>query len=251
MSSARATPLQPESIQPEKCSVELRLQLLSRLSFFAALTHAEVAEVNKLFREQGYRPEASIYFAGDPASRLYVVAAGKVKMLRHTLSGQDVLLEILTPGELFGTLAALGETHYPATAQALTTCCVLAIDAGDFQRILQRFPSVALRVLDVTAARLQEAYETIRQLSADSAERRIAALLLKLAEKVGEQRPEGLLLQIPLSRQDIAAMTGATPETASRILSHFRKAGLVRSGRQWIALTDPAALAAIAGEQTG
>jgi CRP/FNR family transcriptional regulator, nitrogen oxide reductase regulator len=245
----RETPLHAESIQPEMCSTEFRLQILSRLPFFAGLPQTEMAAVNSLFQEQGYQPEESIYFAGDPPAFLYVVAVGKVKLLRHTLGGQDVLLEILAPGELFGTLAALGDKHYTDTAQAQTICCVLAIGTDDFQQILHRFPTVALNVLNIIAERLQEAYDTIRQLSADSAERRIAATLLKLAEKMGEQRPEGILIQMPLSRQDIAAMTGTTPETASRILSHFRKAKLVRSGRQWIALVDPVALAAIVGEE--
>jgi CRP/FNR family transcriptional regulator, nitrogen oxide reductase regulator len=246
MSEPRHTPLKSEAIQPHMCSTELRLQLLGQVSFFAGLSGAELAEVNQYFRETGFQPQATIYFAGDPATRLYVVAIGKVKLLRHSLSGQDVLLDILTPGELFGSLAALGNPEYPDTAQAQTACCTLVIDAGDFQRILRRFPAVALQVLEMTAARLQEAHTTIRQLSAQPAEQRIAAVMLKLAEKAGEPGPEGLLIQMPLSRQDIAELTGTTTETASRILSQFRKAGLIGSGRQWIALKDPDGLAAIA-----
>jgi CRP-like cAMP-binding protein len=69
---------------------------------------------------------------------------------------------------------------------------------------------------------------------------------LYLAAKIGEEQEGGLLLQVPLSRQDLASMTGTTPESASRVISQFKKQGLVKSGRQWISLVDRAALAEIA-----
>jgi len=65
------------------------------------------------------------YFWGAPAARLYVVAAGKIKLSRHTLSGQDVVLDLLGPGDFFGSLEILGDEGYPDTAQAQTQVCVL------------------------------------------------------------------------------------------------------------------------------
>jgi CRP-like cAMP-binding protein len=236
----------PDPIDPLQCTPQLRLQILHGLPFFAHLSHEEVRAVDRHFRERGYTPGEPIYHAGEEATHLYVVAAGKIKLVRHTLSGQDVLLDILTPGDYFGALPALGETRYPDSAEAQTACCALAVSAADFGDILQRHPTVALPLLEMTAARLREAQETIRQLSAHSAEQRVAATLLKLGDKLGQQREDDLLIQMPLSRQDVADMTGSTVETASRILSSFRKRGLIRSGRQWIALRDPAALRALA-----
>ena len=235
-------PLQPEDIHPAMCTPELRLQILHGLPFFAGLTHTDIHAVDRYFRDRGYMPGESIYLTGEAATHLYVVAAGKVKLLRHTLGGQDVLLDIMTPGDFFGTLPNLGETRYPDSAQAQTACCTLTVSAVDFQHILQRYPSAALHLLEITAARLREAQESIRRLSAHSAEQRVAAILLRLGQKLGEQRRDELLIQMPLSRQDIAGMTGTTPETASRILSHFRKSGLIRSGREWIAIRDLHAL---------
>jgi CRP-like cAMP-binding protein len=242
----RHTPLASEPIEPEVCTLDVRLQVLHQVPFFADLSHTQIAEINRVFMAEGYSADETIYVAGDAANRLYVVATGKVKLLRHTLVGQDVLLDILAPGEFFGSLAALGTEAYPDTAQAQTGCCVLSIAGDEFQNILQHYPMVALRVLTLIAERLKAAHETIRQLSAHSAEQRIAAILLKLAEKVGEAGEKGILIQMPLSRQDIAALTGTTSETASRILSQFRKEKLINSGRQWIAVTDQEGLAALA-----
>lgn len=72
--------------------------------------------------------------------------------------------------------------------------------------------------------------------------------MLKLAEKLGEPRPEGLLIQMPLSRPELAEMTGTTVETASRVMSQFQKEGLIRTGRQWVALADKLRLSAIVAE---
>jgi CRP-like cAMP-binding protein len=248
MTHRRHTPLETEDIEPHMCTVELRLEILGQVPFFVGLAPDQVADVNTLFREHGYTAGETIYFAGDPATRLYVVAAGKVKLMRHTLSGQDVVLDILTPGEFFGSVSALGDEEHPDTAQAQTMCCVLGIAADDFQTVLERYPGIAVRALDMVTSRLKAAHETVRQLSAHPVEQRIAATLLSLAEKLGEEQDEGLLIQVPLSRQDVAEMTGTTPETASRVMSQFRKAGLIRSGRQWVAIADREGLARIAEE---
>jgi CRP-like cAMP-binding protein len=238
----RKTPIESEPVEPQMCTVDLRLEILSRVPFFNQLASQEIARINRLFHERGYMPGEAIYFASDPASHLYVVADGRVKLLRHTWSGKDVLLDILTPGEFFGSLSAIGDEEYPDTALAHTATCALRVDSEGFRQILEEYPSVAVRVLDITSQRLQEAYEMIRQLSAYPVEMRIAHTLLKLAEKLGQEREVGLLIQTQLSRDDLAEMAGTTTETASRIMSQFQKDGLIRSGRQWVAIRDLEAL---------
>jgi CRP-like cAMP-binding protein len=250
MMNRRRIPLEPEPIAPHMCSVELRLNILRRVPFFAGLAAADLAAINRRFHERGYAAGETIYVAGDVALRLYVVAVGKVKVVRHTLAGQDIVLDVLAPGELFGALSALGDAEYPDTAQALTPCCVLEIAAEDFQAILRDHPAVALAALDIVVGRLEAAHEQIHQLSAQSAASRVAAALLALSRKLGQPHDDALLIQMPLSREDLAAMTGATAETVSRIMSKLRAEGVIRSGRQWVAIADPARLAAIAGEES-
>src|SRR5690554_2994369 len=246
MSERRRSPVEPESIEPHMCSLDLRLEIIGKLPFFEGLPPAEIERINQSFREIGYQPGETIFFTGDPAVRLYVVASGKVKLMRHTFTGQDILVDILTPGDVFGSLSTLGDETYPNTAQAQTMVCALAINAEDFRRILATYPTVALKVLDMTSARLNEAQEMVRRLSAHSVEQRIAYTLLKLAEKLGEPQDVGLLIQMPLSREDLAGMTGTTTATASRVISQLQRDGLINSGRQWVAITDVQALREIA-----
>lgn len=242
----RSTPLDVEAPEPHACTVDLRLRLLGQVPFFAGLGRDDIAKIDSSFHDRGFETGDLIYAAGDEAKRLYVVLAGKVKLVRHTLIGQDVVLDLLGPGEFLGTLSVFGDEEYPDTAYAQTGCCVISIEAGDFQAIMQRYPPVALAVLNVVQERLRSAHDLIRQLSAQPVESRIAAALLKLAGRMGKVEGDRILIQTPLSRQDLADMVGTTLETASRIISQFRKAGLIESGRQWIAILDRQALEALA-----
>lgn len=246
MNKRRKTPVQVETTEPHLCSVNLRLKLLHEVPFFADLSHDQIVEINRLFHEKGFDKGDYLYFAGDPVEYLYIIAEGRVKLLRHTAAGKDVMLDLLIPGEYFGTLSTENNSLYQDTAQAVTPICALAISREDFRIIFSKYPSVGIKVLDTVAARLEQAHATIQQLSAQSAERRIATMLLRLASKLGEEHDVGLLIQTPLTRDELAEMTATTPETASRVISQFQKEGWISTGRQWVALTDIDALNEIA-----
>lgn len=245
--SRRSTPLTVEPVEPEICTTERRLALLGQVPFFSGLALPDVAQINHHFQDRGFESGQLIYAAGDEARRLYVVLIGKVKLVRHTLSGQDVVLDLLGPGDFFGTHSVLGDDLYLDTAYAQTGCCVISIEAADFQAILHRYPPVALVVLEIVQQRLRSAHDLIRQLSAESVESRIAAALLRLADRMGQVECDRILIQTPLSRQDLANMVGTTVETASRVVSQLRQAGLIESGRQWIAILDRQGLENLTG----
>lgn len=246
MTERRHSPIDRERVPASACTTDHRRQILRNVPFFQDLSGDAVAAINERFRAFAYEADETIYHSGQPASELHVVADGHVRLVRYAQDGHKVMLDVLAPGEIFGGLSMLGDTAYADTAEAQTDCCVLGINAADFRDTLQQHPTVALRVLDHTSERLRAAHEAIEGLSAHSVQIRIASLLIHLGDKLGEESPEGRLIQMPLSRRDIASMTGTTPETASRILSDFREADLIDSGRQWIALRDVERLRAIA-----
>ncbi|ABG04762.1 transcriptional regulator, Crp/Fnr family [Rubrobacter xylanophilus DSM 9941] len=242
----RTTPLNKDHISPARCGPALRLSLLRRVPLFARLDDAQLADVDGVFRERGYAAGERIYSGGDPAGTFYVVAVGKVKLVRPSAQGRDVLLEILGPGDTLGTVPMFGDDVYPDSAEAQTDCCLLAITAADLRTVVERYPPVAHTLLEVLSGQLRSAREAIRQASAGSVESRVAASLLKLADRLGSDRRGETLIQVPLTRQDLADMTGAQVETVSRVMSRWRKEGLIRSGRGWVAVVDRERLAAIA-----
>lgn len=199
----RYTPLAANAVEPASCTPGRRLEILRMVPLFKNLTPPQLEEVSVRFQAQSYAAGESIYHAGDPAQQLCVLATGKVKLLRYSASGQEVLLDLLVPGEFFGSLTALGDEAYQDSAVAQTDCCVLVMQASTFEEILSAYPLVTRAALELTASRLRIAQETIRQLGSLSVEQRLAATLLKLGEKLGEKRNDGLLLQVPFHNKTL------------------------------------------------
>jgi CRP-like cAMP-binding protein len=237
-------------VDPAVCSLEYRLKIIGRLPFFHHLSPVEIADINHRFVDRDIPAEQAIYFEGDPGEYLYLVAVGKVKLMRHTPSGRDVLLDVLRGGEYFGNLSVPGGRGYTETATAQTDCCILQISSSNFERILSTYPDVTMKVLQAVGQRLEDSQEIVKQLSVYSIEQRIAAALIRLAKKMGEQRGGGMLIQLPFSRQDLAAMTGTTIETVSRVMSRFSGQALITTGRKWVAVNDLERLELIEKEGT-
>ena len=241
----RKTPLDHDHIEPHMCDLDLRLYILGRLPFFKGISAKTLQEINGLFIERGFTPGEIIYSEGGSTNRLYVIADGNVKLMRHTHSGKDVMLDILKPGDFFGKLTHSEDDAYSETAHAHTPVCVLSIEGYEFRQLLHQHPPVTLKVMDIMTGRLREAHEMVHLLSVASVEQRVAHVLLKLGDKLGEQDKVGLLIQMPLSRSDLAELTGTTTETASRVMSQIQKEGLIQTGRQWVAITNKSGLAAL------
>lgn len=249
MKPRRKSPVHTITTEPQHCSINLRLKILGKLPFFDGLSSKALKEINERFVETGYQPGGRIYSAGDPAERLFVVADGKVKLLQHAAGGRNVLLDILASGEFFGNLATLGVGEYADTAQAQTSACVLSIRSEDFRAVLDLHPGLALKTLAILSERLNAANLRVLQFSSLPVEQRIVLALLKLGEKLGLEKENGLLIDVPISRDDLAEMTGTTPETASRVMSQLQSSGLVESGRQWVSLINRGRLEALGMEK--
>lgn len=242
------SPVRLDWVDPAVCSLEYRLKIIGRLPFFRHLSPEAIVVISGLFDDREVAAEQVIYFEGDPGEHLYLVATGKVKLTRHTASGREVLLDILRGGEYFGNLTFISKRSYTETAIAQTDGCILQISAQNFEKILIRYPDVTMKVLKAVGQRLEESQEIVKQLSAYTVEQRVAAALVRLADKLGEQKQKGVLIQLPFSRQDLAAMTGATVETVSRVMSRFSADRLVRTGRKWVSINDLDGLEAVAKE---
>jgi CRP/FNR family transcriptional regulator len=207
------------------------VDVLRQVPLFASLTNEQIAAAAGWFRVETFAQDAMIFLEGDPADRLWVVASGQVKIVKHTRDGQENLLEVITPGEMFGGAGLLLAEH-PATAVAMTPTIALSIERGPYLQLIRQYPDVALRIIDLLGERLQAAMK-MRALAVERVDVRLANILLKLCDKVGEPigepAEEGTRINLPLSRQDLADMAGTTIETAIRVMSRLRKEGLVHT----------------------
>ncbi len=175
----------------------------------------ELAEGEVLFRE------------GEEADRLWLLLSGQIKMMRTGGRGCETILEVIMPGELLGGAVILQEDN-PSTAVAMAPSRLLGIPRVEWCDAIRRNPELALGLIGLLGGRLRLVMAA-HAATTERVDRRIAAILVRLADKTGRDGPGGRRLGIALTRQDLADMAGTTVETAIRVMSRFRKEGIAEN----------------------
>jgi CRP/FNR family transcriptional regulator len=221
-------------------------EVLRRTTIFRRLTGEDRQRLATVAGTRAYEKGAMIFSEGDPPDQLYTVIEGRVKIVKSTARGTDVILEIFGPGDPLGAVAVYESRVYPATAVALepTTCLVVPQQA--FFALLERYPTLVRGLLTGLSHRLVELTNRLAELSTGRVEARLARFFLKLARDIGQWRTDGIFVPLVLSRQEIADMIGTTIETSIRIMSRWGKERLVRTEKDGFLVIDQAALQTIA-----
>lgn len=223
--------------------------LLGSSSLFASLSAEDRLALGKQFVRMRYEKNKYLFFEGDVAEWLVLIAQGRVKMVKQSESGRETILATFGPGQIVGEVGVLVGDVYPATAQALEPAITLNLRREAYVKVVRNHPDLAWALIAELAHRLQGAHETIRSLAVEKVERRVARVLLRMASTSGERLEGGAVrITLPLSRQDIADMAGTVIETAIRAMSKFQKQGLVETREGSIVLLQPHQLVAIAEE---
>ncbi len=207
-----------------------KTQILGRSFIFSSLNDDELGELADLAIERSFVPNEFIFWDGDASEWFYIVAEGKVKVLKYSSSGREFIIAFFGPGEMFGEVAVFENKPYPASAQAVAETKVVGIRRGDLLSFLTNRPQVALRIISVLGGRLRDAQGRLRDLAGERVEQRLASVLLMLSTKLG--------LTLPFTRQEIADMVGTTTETAIRIISHLKDRGIILSIRGKVIILD-------------
>jgi CRP/FNR family transcriptional regulator len=199
---------------------------------FAGLPARELESLAAAAGEQSCRAREYIFHEGDPALWLWLVKTGHVRIVRHSRAGKDVVLELLGPGEIFGGVAVIERRPYPAAAQATEPSVVVKIPADVVLGLAERHPPVVREMALLIGRRLRAAHDSVR-LAVEPVESRLAASLLRLADREGVRTQSGVALPFHLTRQSLADMSGTTVETAIRVVSRWQRDALVedRGGR--------------------
>jgi len=166
--------------------------------------------------------------------------------VKLTPAGQQVVIRYVVPGEMFGIAVQMGRQSYPATAQAVMDSLALVWPSSAWPTLVARCPALAESALHIVGTRLDEAHVRVVELATEEVERRVAHALLRLLKQAGRKVDDGIEVAFPITREDVAQMTGTTLHTVSRILSAWETRGLVEGGRQRIVVRDPHGLFAIA-----
>jgi CRP/FNR family transcriptional regulator len=209
------------------------LDFLRASAVFAGLPPRELESLAAAACEEPCRAREYVFHEGDPALWLCLVKSGHVRIVRHSRAGKDVVLELLGPGEIFGGVAVIERRPYPAAAQATEPSVVVKIPAELAIGLAERHPSVVREMALLIGRRLRAAHDSVKSLSVELVEARLAATLLRLADREGVRTTSGVELPFHLTRQSLADMSGTTVETAIRVVSRWLRDGLVedRGGR--------------------
>ena len=226
-----------------------RTDLLAQSTLFAPLSEKEQSEVARRFSPHRYEKDDYLFWEGEPAEWLVLVTEGQVKMIKHSESGRETILATFGPGQIVGEVGVLVGETYPATAQALEPASTLNLRRDDYTELVRQYPDLAWALIQELGRRLQGAHERIRSLAVEKVERRVARVVLRMANTAGERLDDGTVrISVPLSRHDVADMAGTVIETAIRALSKFQKQGLVETREGHIVLLEAHRLVAIAEE---
>ncbi len=224
--------------------------LLASIDLFDQLTIQDLDEIASAAKQRNYKKNTYLFHQGDPAKRFSVLVKGKVKLTQLTEDGQQIILRYVSPGEAFAVIAVLSKISYPVTATAVNQVSVLSWEDETMLDLMQKHPQLAINSLSILAERIQEFQDRFRELATERVERRIARALTRLASQTGRKLDHGILIDITLTRQDLAEMTGTTLFTVSRILSQWEKDGLVSSQREQVTILAPHQLVVIAEDMT-
>ena len=215
-----------------------KAEILRKSLIFSGLNQDELGELAKLAVERTLASGEFVFWEGDAPEWLYLVAAGRIKVLKHSSLGKEFIVAFFGPGEMFGEVAVFEAKPYPASAQAAAETTVLGIRKDDFVSFLAQRPQVALRIINVLGGRLRDAQSRLQDLASERVEQRIYRMLLMLSAKLGAT--------LPFTRQEIADMSGTTIETTIRVMSRLKTGGIIRSVRGKITILNETKLRLLA-----
>lgn len=213
--------------------------LISGLPAFEGLDAASQDNILQSARSLRVEKDATIFDQDGEAHSFFLLLDGRVRVVKSTPDGQQVVMRYIVPGELMGIAQALGRATYPASAIAVVDCVVLAWPGRLWQQFVSAYPTFGENTYRTVGNRINETQSQIVEMATEQVERRVAHSLLRLIKQSGRKTAEGILIDFPISRQDIAEMTGTTLHTVSRLLTAWEEKGLVKSARQQVTVVEP------------
>lgn len=214
--------------------------IIRRVAVLHAATEEDVQAIASLGIQRAVEDGSFFFMQGEAAEYLYIMISGRAKLCQFSSDGQQVNLRTLNPNQLFGAVGAVQENAtYPASAQAIEDSLAIAIRSDQFRKLLEKRPHLSFGLMKLMTGYIQEMQNRYREMVTEKVEQRIARVLLRLAGQSGKRVEEGVLIELPFSRQNLAEMAGTTLYTVSRTLSAWEKQGLISNGREKVTLTNP------------
>ncbi len=212
--------------------------LLRRIPLFKDLSDEVLAGLAPHLRRRAFRRGTMIFHKDQAGDALYIVESGRVRIFLPAEGGEELSIDMLGPGDVFGDMALLDGRPRSASADALDDTVAYTLSRDEFQRHLATAPQLASALIELLSTRLRHLMHYTETLAFLDVHARIARTLLELAKRYGVEA-DGIEIDFDLTQAELARMIGATRERVNRALASFRAQGLVELRGKKIVLRDP------------
>jgi len=219
-----------------ECNTLRKVTLVQHSPLFANVSPADCREIVSAARESEFYRRVTIFLNGDPIRHVILLTSGSAKVTRLGQNGTEVILRLAGPGDIVEVTGLPAPGRHCSTAQALTASTGLIWEASAFQALAERFAALRSNIIRVAAQRLQELEERYREISTETVATRLSHQLLRLFNQLGRRVNGNGTLEINLSREELAQMTGTTLFTVSRLLSEWKEHGVLAVGRESVSV---------------
>jgi CRP/FNR family cyclic AMP-dependent transcriptional regulator len=205
----------------------IKIEFLKNVELFSSLTDDELLQIsNKVVIKEFSRNEVILH-EEETNEFMYIILLGKVKAVQSTEEGKEIILAIHQSQEFFGEISLIDGKTSTAAVVSMEESLVAIISKNNFYSLLYSQRKVLENLLRIFCFRLRESWKRIHILNFRDAPQRIRMLLKILVGEKGEKTSDGIKINLKLTHQEIADMTGLTRETVTRVLNEWRKEGLI------------------------
>jgi len=203
----------------------IKIEFLQSIQLFSSLTEAELQQIAGKIRIEEFRKNEIVLREEDTNEYMYIIIDGQVKVTQATEDGKEIILAIHKTLEFFGEISLIDGKTAPATVQASEDSFIAFIAKKDFYALLTSQSKVLEKLLQILCSRLRDSWRRIYLLNFKHASDRVKTLFLSLSLENGSKTPEGIVLNLRLTHQEIADMTGLTRESVTRVFDKLQKDG--------------------------
>lgn len=211
---------------------------LKKLTLFSELSEEDLERISRISFERSYKKNMIVFMEDEPGEAFYYIKSGKVKVYRTYDDGKEHIVHIFGSGDVFGEVTLFNNISYPASASVYEDAVIGIIKNTALENLVKQNSELALKIIKILAKKLLLAQNKIKDLAFNDVFSRTASQIIKLSKEYGRKTEKGILVDIGLSRQELAEMIGATRETVSRAISRFKKEKSITESKDKIVIID-------------